>query len=146
MHRALSAMVKLLLVREWYMNQLDRNQIFRCRTIFVALGVLLSIFLVIILLVALASDDPWWKNFRETIRDSAGFLTLIGALVTAGILVWTNRARMREAASADFRDQMQWAAEHVGNAKDRMSNFLRCCLLTDMESSRLNGFLQSIGV
>lgn len=24
---------------------------------------------------------------------------------------------MREAASADFRDQMQWAAEHVGNAE-----------------------------
>ena len=80
--------------------------------------VLLSIFLVIVLLVALASDDPWWKSFRETIRDSAGFLTLIGALVTAGILVWTNRARMREAASADFRDQMQWAAEHVGNAEN----------------------------
>ena len=107
MHRLLLAMVKLLLVREWYMNQLDRNQAFRYRTIFVVLGVLLSIFLVIVLLVALASDDPWWKSFRETIRDSAGFLTLIGALVTAGILVWTNRARMREAASADFRDQMQ---------------------------------------
>ena len=87
MHRLLLAMVKLLLVREWYMNQLDRNQAFRYRTIFVILGVLLSIFLVIVLLVALASDDPWWKSFRETIRDSAGFLTLIGALVTAGILV-----------------------------------------------------------
>ena len=87
MHRALPAMVKLLLVREWYMNQLNRNQVFRYRTIFVILGVLLSIFLVIVLLVALASDDPWWKSFRETIRDSAGFLTLIGALVTAGILV-----------------------------------------------------------
>ena len=117
MHRPLPAMVKLLLVREWRINQLNRNQVFRYRTILVVIGVLLSIFLVIILLVMLASDDPWWKNFRETIRDSAGFLTLIGALVTAGILIWTNRARMREAASADFRDQMQWAAEHVGNAE-----------------------------
>ena len=117
MHRPLPAMVKLPLVREWRINQLNRNRAFRYRTIFVVIGVLLSIFLVIILLVMLASDNPWWKNFRETIRDSAGFLTLIGALVTAGILIWTNRARMREAASADFRDQMQWAADHVGNAE-----------------------------
>lgn len=146
MHRPLLAMVKLLLVREWYMNQLDRNQAFRYRTIFVVLGVLLSIFLVIVLLVALASDDPWWKSFRETIRDSAGFLTLIGALVTAGILVWTNRARMREAASADFVTRCSGRQNMLVMQKDRMSNFLRCCLLTDMESSRLNGFLQSIGV
>lgn len=127
------------------MNQLDRNQVFRYRTIFVVLGVLLSIFLVIVLLVALASDDPWWKSFRETIRDSAGFLTLIGALVTAGILVWTNRARMREAASA-VETRCSGRQNMLVMQKDRMSNFLRCCLLTDMESSRLNGFLQSIGV
>ena len=46
----------------------------------------------------------------------SGFLTLLAAIIGAVAVLRASRARAREAVSAEFQDQMQWAAKYVGDS------------------------------
>lgn len=57
---------------------------------------------------------PDWEGWGSILRNTAGWAALIAAIATVTVALKTNTTRAREAASADFRDQMQWAADHLG--------------------------------
>jgi flagellar biosynthesis protein FliQ len=94
------------------------------------LGLLVFIGLPVLLIVALVRLVIWlfqavpqidshaWSVLGETVRNTSGLLAFCAALVTVTILHRTNKARAREAASSDFRDQMQWACERLAGTED----------------------------
>ena len=57
---------------------------------------------------------PDWEGWGNILRNTAGWAALIAAIATVTVALKTNTTRAKEAASADFRDQMQWAADHLG--------------------------------
>ena len=54
---------------------------------------------------------PDWEGWGNILRNTAGWAALIAAIATVTVALKTNTTRAKEAASADFRDQMQWAAD-----------------------------------
>ena len=61
----------------------------------------------------LTTED--WALLGEIARNTSGWIALIAAIGTITAMLITNRSRAREAASADFRDHIQWAVEKVSS-------------------------------
>ena len=56
---------------------------------------------------------PDWEGWGNILRNTAGWAALIAAIATVTVALKTNTTRAKEAASADFRDQMQWARQII---------------------------------
>ncbi|WP_129659559.1 hypothetical protein [Rothia halotolerans] len=92
----------------------------------------------------LGLDEHGWSVAGEITRNVSGVATLVGALITVWMLNRTNRARAREAASANFREQMQWAAERIYTEDEVAQSFALAIIDKYAEQARLDrGLLSS---
>ncbi len=95
-----------------------------------ALGILIGLIALILVLAALVLM-PWgfwalwvrfthmtphdWGILGDIVRNTAGLIALMSALLTIWVMHKTNTARAREATSSEIRDQMQWAPDSLAS-------------------------------
>lgn len=59
-----------------------------------------------------------WAISGDIVRNTAGLLALISALLTISVMRRTNKTRAQEAVSSEFHEQLRWVAENL--ASDEM--------------------------
>ena len=70
-------------------------------------------------LKTLRGEEVVWSILGEIIRNISGALAFLTAICTAGILVYTNHTRAREAVNSEYREQMHWACEKLECKKEK---------------------------
>lgn len=74
-------------------------------------------------------EPDTWAMLGEIMRNTGGWVALLAALGTMSIMVATNRSRAKEAASADFRQHIQWAVEKVSSDNQFEVSFAQSVIL-----------------
>lgn len=60
-----------------------------------------------------------WSTLGDVARNSSGWVALLAAIGTIGVMMKTNNSREKEAASSNFRDHLQWAVERATDDRNQ---------------------------
>ena len=80
--------------------------------------------------VSRKAEEYAWNTLGDILKSFSGPMAFISATGTIGVLLHTNRSRAKEAASADFREQIQWAVEKLDKSAEDSPTYSRVAAKT----------------
>ncbi|WP_315241727.1 hypothetical protein [Rothia aeria] len=80
--------------------------------------------------VSRKAEEYAWNTLGDILKSFSGPVAFVSATGTIGVLLHTNRSRAKEAASADFREQIQWAVENLDKSAEDNPTYSRVAAKT----------------
>lgn len=80
--------------------------------------------------VSRKAEEYAWNALGDTSKSISGPVAFLSAAGTIWVLIYTNRSRTKEAASADFREQIQWAVENLDKSAEDSPTYSRIAAKT----------------